>query len=190
MTETFVPNSLETSNSGNTLSEASEQDMVRVSESMQKAKSIGAQIQSTQIQNTKLAQFLSYLLNTIQDENVWAILIDLFSKPDIETTSNDANMMFAVEEMVVLFLPLYVSQVEEYGIDEQFSAVSYRISLDEQSYLRYIHSLYNHYPLYEQIDKDTFSSLITALLVYHGLVQQTAERSLQDIVNEVRVALG
>lgn len=190
MTETFVPNSLETSNSWNTLSEASEQDMVRVSESMQKAKSIGAQIQATQTQNTKLAKFLSYLLNTVQDETVRAILIDLFSTPDEHTSSNEANMMFAVEEMVALFLPLYLSAVQEYGIDEQFSHISYMISLDEQTYLHYIHSLYKTYPLYEQIDKDTFSSLITALLIYHGLVQETEERTLQDIVNQVRVALG
>ncbi len=190
MTETFVPSSLETSGGSETVSEASEQDIVRVSESMQKAKQIGAQIGASQIQNTKLAHFLTYLLNTVQDENIWIILIDLFSKPDVTTSSNTANMALAVNEMVALFLPFYMSKVEELDMQELFQEVSYQISLDEHSYIQYIHALYQAYPLYGQLDKDILSSLLTAILVYHGLTKEEEERDLQKIVNEVRAALG
>ena len=82
MEESFVPSSLEVSSNNNSLSEASEQDMVRVSESMQKAKHIGAQIRDDQKINTQLAQFLTYLFGTVQHDEIRTMSVELFSKPD------------------------------------------------------------------------------------------------------------
>ncbi|MBP6910264.1 hypothetical protein KBC03_01560 [Patescibacteria group bacterium] len=66
----------------NTLGEATEQDMVRVNESMQKAKQMGQQIQGDQKKNAHLAQFLTYLFSAVNDDEIRSTTVELFSRPD------------------------------------------------------------------------------------------------------------
>lgn len=49
---------------------------------MQKAQQLGAQIRDDQKKNAHLAQFLTYLFNTVNDEEIRTISVELFSRPD------------------------------------------------------------------------------------------------------------
>ncbi len=73
---------MDVGNVSNTLGEASEQDMIRVSESMQKATHMGAQIRDDQQKHNHLAQFLTFLFGAVQNDDIWSMSVELFSKAD------------------------------------------------------------------------------------------------------------
>ncbi|MBP6910265.1 hypothetical protein KBC03_01565 [Patescibacteria group bacterium] len=99
-------------------------------------------------------------------------------------------MSLAIFEMLALFLPFYASKAQETGIDASFDTLRYEISLNGESYLGYVQLLYRIYPFYSQLDKDTLSSLIASLLLYHGLAVIEEGKTFEDFVRQIRPALG
>lgn len=144
---------------------------------------MGAFIRDDQKKNLHIAQFLTYLFSAIQDEAIRVMAVEMFTK---YTT---AGPSLAVNEMVAMFLAFYAAKADELGVQNSFPTIHYHISLAEESYVGYIKMLYREYPLYEQLDKDTLSSLITALLSYHGVVATDENTTIQDIVNRIRVSI-
>jgi len=50
--------------------------------------------------------------------------------------------------------------------------------------------LYRTYPFYEQLDKDTLSALIAALLLYHHAVVLEEGQTQADLAQRVRASLA
>ena len=125
MVESFEPSSIETGSDVNSLGEASEQDMVRVSENMKKAQQMGAHIRDDQQKNSELAKFLTYLFGAISDDAIRATAVTLFTRPD----QTNLNMTLAIYEMLALFLPFYIAKTEESGIGSAFPSIQYDLAL-------------------------------------------------------------
>lgn len=184
MGEVFETGAIETGTNVNSLGEASEQDMVRVRESMQKAQQMSSQIHGDQKKNTQVAQFLTFLFSAVQDDGIREVTVELFSKPD--QVSN--TMTLAVYEMIGLFLPFYAYKAHELWLQESFP-VSYEIDLAPESYLQYITHLYRQYPLFESLDKDTLSQLLGGLLLYHRVVALEEGKTLTEYAATIRSML-
>lgn len=74
---------------------------------MQKAQQMGAVIRDDQKKNLHIAQFLTYLFSAVQDEAIWVIVVEVFTK------YNTAGPTLAVHEMVAMFLPFYAAKADE-----------------------------------------------------------------------------
>lgn len=83
--------------------------MVRVSESMQKAAHMGSQIRDDQKKNTHLAQFLTFLFGAVQNDDIWSMSVELFSKNDPVSGAQS----LAIYELIALFLPFYSYKAQE-----------------------------------------------------------------------------
>lgn len=177
---------LDVGNVSNSLGEASEQDMIRVSESMQKAAYVGGQIRDDQIKNSFLAQFLTFLFQSIQHDEIWAMAVELFSKPS-EALGWWATLL--LHEMVALFLPFYAYKAQELGLDQTFPSLHYAIMLSQESYMGYVHTLYTHYPFYQKLDKDTLATLVASLLLYHHIVVVPEGKTFDDVLSSIRSAV-
>lgn len=147
---------------------------------------MGAQIRDDQKKNAHLAQFLTYLFGAVNNDEIWSTSVELFSKMD----ANNMSQTLAIFEMLALFLPFYAAKAQETGVHLSFEGVNYEISLSGESYIAYIQSLYRVYPFYHQIDKDTLSSLLASLLLYHGLAVIEEGKTFEEFVQRIRPALG
>lgn len=185
MVETFEWGWIESTGNINSLSEASEQDVVRVRESMQKAQQLGSQIRDDQKKNAHLAQFLTYLIGAVQSDEIRTVTVELFSKPD----QTGVSTTLALYEMIALFLPFYATKAHELWIDNSFPSLNYEIQLARESYIGYIKMLYRMYPLYESLDKDTLSSLAVSLLLYHNVIALWEGQTHAAIAQTLRHAL-
>lgn len=83
--------------------------MIRVSESMQKAAQMGGQIRDDQKKNGFLSQFLTFLFSAVQNDDIRAMAVELFSRPD----QNGTNQTLSIYEMTALFLPFYAMKAQE-----------------------------------------------------------------------------
>ncbi len=92
---------------------------------MKKAQQMGAQIKDDQKKNAHLAQFLTYLISTVDKDEIRTMSVELFSRPD----QTGLTMTLAIFEMLALFLPFYTSKVYESGINQAFPSMQFDIAL-------------------------------------------------------------
>lgn len=185
MTESMIPGGIEGQNAVSNLSEASQEDLVRVSESMQKASQMGGAIREDQKKNSAIAHFFTFLFSAISDEDIWAMVVDLFS-----TNDGVGAKSLAIYEIIALFLPLYALKADELGVTVLFPDVTTRISLSRDTYAAYIRELQNIYPLYREVDRDTLITLVISLLTYHHIVAFDTPESEQEAKDFIRQSLA
>ena len=145
---------------------------------------MGGVIRDDHKKNTAIAHFLTFLFSAVSDDDIWAMVVDLFSVAD-----GLGSKSLAIYELIALFLPLYTLKAEELGLDTVFGDIPSRISLSRETYVSYVHDLRNHYPVYGEIDKDTLTALVISLLTYHHIVVLDTPESEQETRDFVRQSL-
>lgn len=158
--------------------EVSQEDMVRVSESMQKAAQIWWQIKWDSQKNSQIAKFLEFLFGEVKSDTIWEIIVELCSKTD----GGWMNMTLAVNELVMLFQPFFNHQFREQELQHIFPHEIPDVSpMNIDNYITYIRDIRQYYPLIQQMDADTLASLIVALIGYFGYGSVTEDKKSEVI---------
>ena len=166
--------------------EVSQEDMVRVSESMQKAAQMWWQIKWDSQKNGQIAKFLEFLFGEVKSDTIWEIIVELCSKTD----GGWMNMTLAVNELVMLFQPFFSHQFKEQWLQHIFPHEIpdvYPVNID--NYITYIRDVRQYYPLIQQMDSDTLASLIVALIGYFGYGSVTEDKK-NEVLNAVKGKLN
>lgn len=118
-------------------SEASEADMARVQETLQKAKQMRGQIQQQVQQNRRLADLFALLLQYVDDDRLMAALYEQFSMYGV-----------SIEHIFAQFLPWMMKYRDLSGYEDLFGKaleMAGRVEMTVSgvvSYLRYIRKSY------------------------------------------------
>lgn len=166
--------------------EVTQEDMVRVSESMQKAAQMWSQIRGDSQKNAQIAKFLEFLFGQVKSDSIWEIIVELCSKTD----GGWMNMTLAINELVILLQPFFSHQFKEHGLQHIFQHEMpdvYPITID--NYITYIRDVRQYYPLIQQMDSDTLAALIVALIDYFGY-GSVSEDKKNEILDGVKEKLG
>lgn len=177
---------LNTASTSSESQEVSQEDMIRVSESMQKAAQIGWQIKWDTKQNAHIASFLEVLFDEVKNDAIWEMAVDLCSKPD----DTWYGMMLSVHELIILFVPFFPSQFEHSWLSHVFNHEVPRVSpmlLD--AYVSYIRNIRQYYAHMQQMDTDALSALILALIEYFGYGRVDAEKK-QEVIQAIKIKLA
>ncbi len=165
--------------------EVSQEDMVRVSESMKQAALVGWQIKGDQQKNNQVAKFLEFLFSAVKSDSIWELVVELCSKTD----STGQSMTLAIDELVVFFAPFFPHQVQEHGIHIVFPHIPSSMVNSLQTYIQYIRDVRGYYPLIQQMSADALSALIVALAEYfdYGVIHEwkTREQMVELVMQQL-----
>lgn len=162
--------------------EVSQEDMIRVSESMQKAVQIWWQIRWDSQKNAQIAKFLEFLFSEVKSDAIWEIMVELCSKTDWGWM----NMTLAVNELVMVLQPFFSSHFKEQWLHHIFPHEVPEVHpMNIDNYITYIRDIRQYYPLIQQMDADTLSALIVALIEYFGY-GSVAEDKKNEVLNAVK----
>lgn len=162
--------------------EVTQEDMIRVSESMQKAAQMWSQIKWDSQKNGQIAKFLEFLFGEVKSDSIWEIIVELCSKTD----GGWMNMTLAVHELVILFQPFFSHQFKEQWLQHIFQHEIpdvHPVTID--NYIIYIRDIRQYYPLIQQMDPDTLAALIVALIGYFGY-GSVAEDKKSEVLEAVK----
>lgn len=154
------------------MNKVTEEAVRRVQDDQKKAQQVGQQIKDDKITNTKLAEFLSFLLKNIKDEQVIKGLYETFFK----VTHPQTHMMYLRKNIntiviVWMFVPFYVEQSKKYWLHTLFAPIyDFDLPISLSSYITYLKLLSSTYHDNIPVDKDAFLHFLTHILKHHGLV--------------------
>lgn len=148
----------------NTASEAREEDLGRVGESMAKAGQMRTQIKQMQQQNATDAFLLMLLFKYVQDEE---LIHFVFSRVVKEGVS--------VKVIFAHFLPLLYQSINIERLTDVFPqeiALINQIELNVVGYVSYIKGLQMHYPEIKELNKDKYVEFIRQVLAVYKLIDR------------------
>jgi len=171
MSEDFL-SSLESNPVSETWEKVTEADIQKVHENSENAKKVARVIFSDRKKNTKIADFLSFLLKDIKDEWLISLLYKVFwtmrsSKNSMTYLKKNINSVL----IVWFFAPFYKKELEKYSIFELFSDIydfSKDISVD--IFLTYLKILSKKYHDNIPINKNDFLNFLVKILFYYKVV--------------------
>lgn len=176
---------LNTASSSSEWQEVSQEDLVRVSESMKQAANMWQQIRWDAQKNGQIAKFLEFLFGEVKNDAIWEVVVELCSKPD----HTWYGVVLAINELIILFAPFFPSQFEHSWLHTVFQhEIPHVQPMTIDWYIAYIRTIRQYYPLIQQMDAMTLSSLILALIEYFGYGRVDAEKKqevLQAIQNKL-----
>jgi len=164
-----------------------EKDLKCIQEEEVKAKKVAKQIWTSRQKNTKIADFLSFLLQDIKDE--W--LISLIYKVFFTMRSVKNKMTYLKKNInsvliVGFFAPFYKSSLEKFWLlsvfDKLYSFptsvkfkdnsnagfnIDYKDTFDVDIYLKYLKRLSNHYHDNIPIHRNDFLNLLVKICYYY-----------------------
>lgn len=177
---------LNTASQGSESKEVTQEDMVRVSESMKQAALVGWQIRWDQQKNAQLALFLEFLFGEVKNDHLWELVIALCSKSD----SAGFNTILSVQELILIFAPFFSHKFQELGLQHVFPhevPTVYPITLD--NYISYIKDIRSQYPLLQQMDTGVSAQLIVELFMHFGY-GSWADDKKKETIEWVKAKLG
>ena len=166
---------LNTSTSPSESSEVTQEDLIRVSESMKQAALVGGQIRWDQQKNRELAKFLEFLFNEVKSDQVRADVVELCTVPD----GSGKNLTLSLQEVVAFFLPFFQQEAEQHGVFAMFPTLPHLEWLWQDTYLAYIKMLRQHLPLFEKMDITRLESTLKDILQYFGYTNPEKPISLE-----------
>lgn len=144
--------------------EVSEEDLIRVSESLHQAKVVHQQIQWAHQKNRKLADFLNFLMQEVKNDQIWKVLIELCTVQD----STWLNLTLALQELVAFFAPFFQEQAEQHGVYELFQNIPHVDHINSKSYKSYIEEVSTHSSIMKDMEKEKVDDLVELILGYFG----------------------
>lgn len=152
----------------NTIDEA---EIRRIREDSQKAQQIAQQGQQQRKKDLKFAEFLTFLLKDIHDENLIASIYHVFFKT--KNPQNQTTYLRKIGNSIVicgLFAPFYHPQIQQYWLEEFYSKIyNFQNSLSIQKYIHYIKLLSQSYHDNVPIDKGELLNFLINIILYYKL---------------------
>lgn len=154
------------------MNKVTEEAVRRVQEDQKKAKQVGQQIQADHAANLKLAKFLWFLVQSIQDEHLIKSLYETFFKvkhPETQVTYLRKTINTPV--VVWIFVPFYISEVKDAGLEDIYGQIyDFRAPLSLSNYVSYLKTLSGTYHDNIPLDKSTFLDFLIVLASYYDLI--------------------
>lgn len=153
---------LDTGKVSNTVAEAKDEDLWRVTESMAKASQMRAQIKQMQQQDAIDAALLMLLFKHISDAWLLQELFTMIVKQSIP-----------VRSLFPLFLPMLYQVVTQEAIKVLYTREFEQLAIisgDLVSYVWYIKPLRTYYPALQKIDFLSYIAYITKILQSYDLI--------------------
>lgn len=137
--------------------EVSQEDLIRVNEWLWEARKYRGKIGSSIASNSKLAQFITYLVVTI-DQQEFREYLDCFwiANPLGEST-------FLVKMFIACMLPLYREKADELWLSTEFT-LDYHFDVTFKNYILYIQQLFAHDTESWKVHEKDFIRFITMVI--------------------------
>lgn len=117
--------------------EASQEDVVRVNEALGEARKVRGRISTSIAANTKLADFIKFLIITISSESFRDGLDAFWIRQDI------GEPVFLAKSFVACMAPLYEEKADELGLHKELQ-LDYHIFVSFQNYILYVQQVFAH----------------------------------------------
>jgi type IV secretory pathway VirB6-like protein len=174
------------------VNKVTEEAVKRIQEESKKAKHIQQQIQQDKQANNKLANFLSFLIKTIKDENIIATLYDLFFKTKHPKTGT-TYLRKKINTLVIIwfFFPFYLSEAEKIWISSFFEDLLSKEPMNLTWYINYIKKLSKKYHDNIPLDSAILMEFLMAIINYYklhdipSLDQEQREKFVLHMKNEL-----
>lgn len=147
-----------------------EEAVRRIQDQSKKSQQVHKQIQQDKKTNTTIADFLSFLLDHIKNNDILKSLHELFFKikqPDTGTTYIRKKINAIV--IVWFFFPFYPTEAKKFWITPLFENLLHNEPLNITGYIDYIKRLSWKYHDNIALDPDLLVSFIIDIMVYHNL---------------------
>lgn len=141
-----------------------EADVQRVQEEARKAKKVAQQLQQDKKQNNQLANFLTFLLSVLNNENIIKWLYDTFFIT-IDPKTNIPYFRKSMNDIVVvwLFYPFYMEKAKEIGVSHYYENLNNVGKKSVEWYITYLQDLSDHYHDNIPINQDSFIQLLVEI---------------------------
>lgn len=143
----------------------SEVDVQRVQEQSGQIKKIAKQIQQDKKANNQLAEFLTFLLREISNENIVNGLYNTFFIT-VDPKTNIPYFRKSMNDMVVvwLFYPFFIEKAKELWVSQHYESLNHAGELSVNWYIEYLQDLSNHYHDNIPINETSFIQLLVEIL--------------------------
>lgn len=166
--------------------EVTQEDMIRVSESMKQAALIWWQIRGDQQKNAQYALFLEFLFNEVKNDKLWELMIDVCSKPD----GTWFNTTLSIQELILFFAPFFEHKFHELGLQHVFQhEVPWVHPMSLDNYAMYFKDMRSYYPLMWQLDASIVAETIVTMISHFWYASRDAEKR-KEVVHGVVSTLG
>jgi len=155
------------------VNKVTEEAVRRVQDQSKKGQQVHQQIQQDKANNTTIAQFLTFLLKTIQNDKIISLLYDVFFKTkNPGTWVTHLRKKINVLVITGLFYPFYPQEAEKLGVAPLFKPlVKHSGALNFTVYLAYIKELATKYHDNVALDQELLLKLLSEIIKYfevHG----------------------
>jgi len=141
-----------------------EADVQRVQENARQAKKVAQQLKQDKKQNNQLANFLSFLLNEITNENIIKWLYDTFFIT-IDPKTNIPYFRKSMNNIIVvwLFYPFFINQAQKTWISHYYESLNWAWKKNINDYLLFLQDLSDHYHDNIPINQTSFINLLVEI---------------------------
>lgn len=166
--------------------EIPQEDLVRVTEQAQKAQQVARQIIQSKQDNAYFAQFLKFLIQKSELDDLFRELIKVFFVDQWHHQRVlDPQLLWG------FFVPFYVEKVEELYLGKFYEQFGEWRSWNISSYVVYLKHLFQHFayhtPEYiylQEISQDRIVDCVFLLTKYYGLVSNQLDSEKTQLLRE------
>jgi len=163
-----------------------EEAVRRIQEQAKQAKQIWQEIKQDKAINNKLAEFLWFLMKTLNNDHLVKHLYELFFKiKNPKTGITYLRKKINIFVITWLFYPFYVEQWKELGVDTFFeSLLHHNNNLDLTHYIKYIKKLSEKYHDNVPLDQEILLELLVEIINHFEIfkTKELAEEKYQEFV--------
>ena len=155
------------------VNKVTEEAVRRVQDQSKKAQQVHQQIQQDKANNTTIAQFLTFLLKTIQNDKIISLLYEVFFKTKNPGTGvTHLRKKINVTVISWFFYPFYVKEADKLGVGHLFRPlIKESWSMSFGVYIAYIKQLAAKYHDNIALDQELLLKLLSEIIKYfevHG----------------------
>lgn len=168
------------------INQVTEEDVQRIQENSKKAQQIAQQIKKDKAINQQLAQFLTFLMKEIEDEElIKALYRSFFRTTDPQNQITYLRKDINTYVLVGFFAPFYLEEIKEYRIQKLFEPLGATIAGENlKNYTNYLKQLSGNYHDNIPIDQKALIELI--ILIIKKYLSSPKSENLKE---EVMLAL-
>lgn len=171
------------------VNQVTEEAVKRVQAGSAQAKQIQAQIRQDKAANNNLAQFLEFLLKTINSEELMTAVYNTFFKvTDPKTWAAYFRKKINNIVLIWFFAPFFKNQIHVYNLDSYYADILPQGSISLNTYMSYIRSLSKKHHDNIPIDKESLLTLIYCIMVEFGILSPLPDKK-QQMTDEIKKAL-
>jgi hypothetical protein len=144
----------------------SEAAVQKVQEEARQAKQVAQQLKKDKAVNDKFAKFLTFLMQTITNEQIIkGIYNTFFTTVDYKTNVTYLRKNMNSVVVVGLFYPFYQAEGNQFGLEEHFaSLLQPKTGFSIREYVQYLQELSNHYHDNIPINQSNFITLLVEII--------------------------